>query len=281
MPDAFDHCADLVRAVDKDRYLSALFAPAKHRGALYALYAFNSEIARVRDLAREPMPGEIRLQWWREQLADLRAGGAGAAPVAKALSGTIARYHLPLPKLTDLIEARSFDLYDDPIRSVAELEDYSVRTSSSLMVLAAQILNDGRDPDLAVITRHAGIAYAVAGLLEALAVHARRRQLYLPLELLQRHGACAEDVHAGTATQPLRAALADMRKLALRHLSQLTGVIAAMPVTLIPAILPAALVRPVLHRMERADPFALRPLPQWRRQLLLLAAAHYPRRIAG
>ena len=68
MPTNFQHCTALVREADRDRYLATLFAPAEHRDALYALYAFNAEIARVRDMAREPMPGEIRLQWWVDVL---------------------------------------------------------------------------------------------------------------------------------------------------------------------------------------------------------------------
>ena len=90
--DNFEHCAALVREADRDRYLATLFAPAEHRDALFALYAFNVEIARVRDLAREPMPGEIRLQWWREALSGERAGEAAAHPVAAALRETLARY---------------------------------------------------------------------------------------------------------------------------------------------------------------------------------------------
>jgi len=62
MPDNFVHCEQLVRAGDKDRFLATLFAPAKYRRALFALYAFNLEVARVRELAREPLPGELRLQ---------------------------------------------------------------------------------------------------------------------------------------------------------------------------------------------------------------------------
>jgi phytoene synthase len=61
MQDAYAHCETLVRAADKDRYLAGLFAPAAARRHLYALYAFASEIARVREAAREPLPGEIRL----------------------------------------------------------------------------------------------------------------------------------------------------------------------------------------------------------------------------
>ena len=121
-----------MREADRDRYLATLFAPAAHRDALFALYAFNVEIARVRDLAREPMPGEIRLQWWREVLSGERDGEAAAHPVAAALRETLLRYRLsPLP-LIALIDARGFDLYDDPMASRANLDDYAAKTRASL-----------------------------------------------------------------------------------------------------------------------------------------------------
>ena len=88
MQSHFEHCAALVREADRDRYLATLFAPAEMREALMALYAFNIEISRVRDVAREPMPGEIRLQWWREVLSDERDGEAASHPVAAALMGS-------------------------------------------------------------------------------------------------------------------------------------------------------------------------------------------------
>ena len=72
MPDAFDHCEGLVREGDKDRFLATLFAPQKYRRPLHALYAFNLEIAKVRETAREPMPGEVRLQWWRDRSEEPR-----------------------------------------------------------------------------------------------------------------------------------------------------------------------------------------------------------------
>src|SRR6266436_7838336 len=76
MQDAFAHCEGLLRAADKDRFLATLFAPAEHRDALFALYAFNLEIARAREVVREPVAGEIRLQWWSDVL-----GGAGRGEV--------------------------------------------------------------------------------------------------------------------------------------------------------------------------------------------------------
>ena len=122
MQDAFAYCAELVRAADRDRYIATLFAPAEHRGALHALYASNVEITRVRELAREPLAGEIRMQWWSDVLAGERREEAGANPVAAALIETIARHGVAADKLADLIEARRFDLYDEPMASIADLE---------------------------------------------------------------------------------------------------------------------------------------------------------------
>jgi phytoene synthase len=274
MSDPFPHCEALVREADKDRFLATLFAPAKYRRPLFALYAFNIEVARVREQAREPMPGEIRLQWWRDVFAGSGRGEVRANPVAAALLDTVVRYRLPPRAFSDLIDARTFDLYDDPMGTLDELDGYARKISSAVMAIAAHILNDGSDPQIDELAGHAGIAYAIAGLLAAFACHAARRQLYLPLDLLQRHGARAEDIFAGKATLELRAALAELRLHARHHLSEAKRLAAAPPAAA-PAFLPAALARAMLDRMERRgyDPFKLVEIPQWRRQWALWRAA--------
>jgi phytoene synthase len=163
MDDAYRHCEQLVRAGDKDRFIATLFAPAETRGALFALYAFNLEVARIADLVREPMAGEIRLQWWRDVLNGERAGEAVAHPVAKALLETMARHALPAASLLRLVEARAFDLYDDPMPDVAALEAYLAATSSALIALAGRVLV-GDHPAIAEAARPAGLAYGFAGL---------------------------------------------------------------------------------------------------------------------
>ena len=120
--DSYRHCEEQVRVGDKDRFLATLFAPAEWRGALFALYAFNLEIAGVRERVREPMAGEIRLQWWRDVLGGERASEAAAHPVAAALLETMARCALPTDPLRDLLEAHAFDLYDDPMPTRAALQ---------------------------------------------------------------------------------------------------------------------------------------------------------------
>src|ERR1700749_1247319 len=124
MQDDFAYCAELVRTADHDRFLCALFAPAELRPWLHALYAFNIEIVRVRDVAREPLPGEIRLQWWSDVLNGERGGEGNANPVASTLLATIARHRLATVKLSALIEAHRFDLYDEPMARLADLEAY-------------------------------------------------------------------------------------------------------------------------------------------------------------
>ncbi len=280
MPDAFDHCGQSVRDNDKDRFLATLFAPEKYRRALYALYAFNVELSRVRELAREPLPGEIRLQWWRDALLGPQMGEAASNPVAAALREVVVRFRLPPAVLADMIDARAFDLYNEPMPTVADLDDYAMRTSVALFRLAAQVLCDGKDGGAGEFVAHGGIAYATAGLLRALPVHAARGQLYLPADVMQRYGAQAADVLAGNATTELRAVLAELRLRARRRLDAARPLLAAVPEAVMPALLPFALTKPSLDRMERRSyrPFAAADWPQWRRQWVLWRAARAPSR---
>jgi 15-cis-phytoene synthase len=273
MKDHFAYCENLVREADKDRFLAALFAPAETRPALFALYAFNIEVARVREVVREAMAGELRLQWWRDAI-ETGAGEASAHPVAAALREVIARYRLPTAPLLDLIEARSFDLYDDPMPTLAALEDYAVKTASALIDMSAVILG----PSLPVMPdaiRHAGLSYAMTGLLRAFPIHSSRGQLYVPLELLERHGAKLDDVFAGRDTPELRAVLGEMRDIAGGHFNAYEIAAAAIPAARAPAFLPLALVPLYLGRLGRraGKPFAIVEVPQWRRQWTLWRAA--------
>jgi phytoene synthase len=277
MQDAFAYCAELVRANDRDRYLATLFAPAESRGALYALYAFNSEVGRVRDVAREPLPGEIRLQWWSDVLHSERSGEASANPVAFALLAAIKQHDVAPARLIDLIDARRSDLYDEPMAGIADLESYARRTSSGLFALASQILS-GSEAEAAA--GPAGIAYAIVGLLRALPLRAARRQLYVPMEVLERHQVRPEDLFAGRGGAGLNAALAELLNLASQHLAAASERMAELPSAALPAFLPLALVRPWLARLERSDAFAPAEIAPWRRQWLIWRAARNPARIA-
>lgn len=277
MREASAYCADLVRTADRDRYLASLYAPAGRRGALHALYAFAAEVARVRAAAREPLPGEIRLQWWSEVLAGERAAEAAAHPVAAALLAAVAGHGLSAARLRELVEARRFDLYDEPMASVDELTRYARSTTSVLFSLGAQILC-GREPAAA---EPAGIACAIAAVLRALPVHAARRQVYLPLELLARHRVQLSDLYALRSSPALRAACAELGGLAGQQLERVRAQLPALPDEALPVFLALAPARRSLAALTRGDPLAPADLAPWRRQWLIWRAARDRARIAG
>jgi phytoene synthase len=281
MQDAFAYCEAQVRAGDRDRFLAALFAPAQHRAGLFALYAFNLEIARVREAARTPLAGEIRLQWWSDVLAGEARGAPEASPVAAALLAVVAKYGLELTRLRALIDARRFDLYDEPMRTLAELKAYADAAAGNLIALAAQMVLGRGAPELDALAFHAGMAQATVGLLAAFAIHSRRGQLYVPLEILQRHGSGCEDVSANRATPALRAGLAELRCIAHGHLRRARELAARALAEAMPAFLPVALAGAVLARMERGDydPFVPVVVAPWRRQWRMWRAARHPTRI--
>ncbi|WP_420102295.1 phytoene/squalene synthase family protein [Bosea sp. (in: a-proteobacteria)] len=276
LADAYAHCAALVREQDHDRYISCLYAPDARRHGLFALYAFSLEIARVRALVSEPLPGEVRLQWWRDLLEGQPAGEAQAHPVAAALLDTVKRYRLPIAPLTDLIDARTFDLYDDPMPSLRDLEGYAGETVGALIRLACIVLAGGRDPGGATACGHAGVAYALAGLMRSFPWHAAEGQVYLPADILARNGVTRDDIVRGRGGPGVLYTLKELREIARSHLKRLTSLSDTVPPAMRPAFLPVALVEPYLRQMERPgyDPYrTIITLPGWRRQWVIWRAA--------
>ncbi|MBO0346282.1 phytoene/squalene synthase family protein [Roseibium limicola] len=251
MSSDFTHAADLVYASDRDRFLASLFAREEPRAGLMALYAFNLEIGRIRELVSEPLPGEVRLQWWRDLLEGTEHGEVQANPVANALLQTAATYKLPRFALTAMVDARVFDLYNDPMPSLNDLEGYCGETASALIQLACLVLNNGDEPDTAEIAGHAGVAYGLCGLMRALPWHAARGQMFLPKDLLERHGVDTAPVFKGETTPQLAAALTELREHTRHHLKRVREGASDLPTRLKPAFLPVALVEPFLKRMEK------------------------------
>ncbi|MGB9368641.1 MAG: phytoene/squalene synthase family protein [Xanthobacteraceae bacterium] len=274
------HCEALVRAGDKDRFLATLFAPADTRGPLFALYAFNVEIASVRDRAREPMPGEIRLQWWRDVINGERAGEAAANPVAAALTDTVTRFSLPKQRLLDLIEAHAFDLYDDPMPTLEALEGYACHTSAAVFDVAAQICGGAAEEAHA----RAGVAYGITASLRSFSLNASRRQLFVPLEVLDSY-TTPDHIFAGQPSSGLVNALGILRSRARESWTTFEALLPQLPVATMPAFLPVALVPGYLSAMEQPgyDPFKTAvEIPQWRRQWALWRAARrYSRAMQG
>jgi phytoene synthase len=261
----YEYCGTLVHEHDRDRWLASLFAAADKRPHLHALNAFNIEIARIRDVVSDPMPGEIRMQWWTDALEDAARGDVQAHPVADAFLDTIMKYGLSQSEFTALVDARRFDLYDDPMPDLPALIAYCDATSSCLFRAAAKILSTETADEAA---HGAGIAYAVTGFLRALPLHASRGQCFVPADLLAQHGTSPAEIIARQDSPALRAALADLRAVARNHLTQAQASVGSLATADHPAFLPLAVLPLYLTAMERRDydPFTVTEVRQWRRQ---------------
>jgi len=278
--DCYRHCQDLVRDYDNDRYLATLFCPPEARPHVFALLAFNAEIARTRETVSDPLPGEVRLQWWTDTISGRAHGEVASNPVAEALLETIAACDLPAEPLLALIEQRIFDLYDDPMPMEEALTAYCSATASALFELTARILA-AKAPDPAPeidgeVCEHAGQAYAMTGLLRALPVHAHRWQCFLPVDLLSRHGLAPSGLFDGKVSPALASALAEIRERIDGHRDAIRVRLAGIPQTLLPGLLPLSLLEPYLRRMaaDSYDPFrTVVDLPAWRKIWILWRTA--------
>jgi len=257
--DSASFCADLVRSHDFVRYASTLFMPATQRRALLALYAFNVEITRVRDHISQPLPGEMRLQWWTDMLAGAGHGGIEGNPVAAELLLVIRDFRLPVELLSRLVDEHQFDLYNDPMPSMAALESYVNDTSAALFSLGARVASR---PSEAIdhLARHAGLAQGMLQVVATLPWDTARRQLFVPLQLLEQHGSGIEEVFSRKLTPKARAAIDQLIGEARGHLKTAFDLLADVPPEVRPVFLPLSLLRRDLKWMSRADsdPFAPR-----------------------
>jgi phytoene synthase len=230
---------DMLRSHDRDRYLSTFFAPDEKRPHLVALYAFNAEVTRIRDLVSDPNIGMIRLQWWRDTI---ESGAGGGHPVAEALSSAIIAGGLPKQALLDLLTAREFDLFQDRMPGLTELEAYLGETHSRLIQMAAMIL----DRDAAV---KAADAAGLAGVAQGLALilgDPRHRDPFLP-EGMDVAGAISH---------------------AEKRLGQAMALLPELPKSILPAFLPVSLTRTYLKRVAQ-KPREMLSVSPLKRQLIM------------
>lgn len=266
-PTSFKHAADALRATDRDRFLSTLVLSGPKRDGVVALYAFNADVASIRDRISDPAPGEIRLQWWNDALEGQGHGAVRQNPVADALLDTIATYNIPVGTLQRLLGARRFDLYDDPMPDLPTFDGYAGETTSTLYQLAAMILNGGELIEAGDAAGHLGVAHALIGHLRAFGYTAAQGRIMLPWSIFAANGVQEGELFSRTASEGLHEALGQITELAREHLAKADAAIATLPKGLKPAFAQIAVLRAQLALLSRGtNPFepALDD-PDWRK----------------
>jgi phytoene synthase len=250
------HCAAVVREHDPDRYLATLFAPAEAREALFALYAFDHEISRVRRLVNEPVAGLVRLQWWREALDAIAADRPPAHPVVLTLHARWDCFAPLRPRLEAALGAREQELTGEPPADLVALERLLAASAGEVTLAALDLLGSAAEP-ATTAAGHVGLALGLVRLLQGLPGDLRRGRAPLPRTLLARHRIDPECLDP-TAAEALRPAVAELMAQAREHLRQARGRRHAIPRRAFAALLPAPLLDAYLRRLARArcDPLA-------------------------
>jgi phytoene synthase len=240
----------IARAGDPDRALAALFAPREARDDLFALYAFNVELARIPEQVSEPDLGAIRLQWWREAIEQAEKSEATGHPVADAFGAAIRRHALSRERIAALIDARELDVRTKIMPDWASLQSYLHDTAGTLFMLAAQSVG-APDRALQSASSAAGMAYGLTGLMRALPLHAARGRVYLPADALKRHGISPERALLRDTGEGLLAVLAELRDKAREALGEARHHIADLDERSRTTFLPLSLVVPYLAVLEK------------------------------
>jgi phytoene synthase len=182
-------------------------------------------------------------------LAGAGHGGVEGNPVAAELKLAIRNHRLPVERLSRLIDEHQFDLYNDPMPTMAALEGYIDDTCCALPVRCA--IAGRQSGDVEHLARHAGLAQG--------------SPVIAALPLMPRGGSCSCRCNCWRAMaaewkrclpasnpEPARGAGSADRRGAGHSEDRLraTGECATGGAA---GILPLALVRRDLQRMARAD----------------------------
>ena len=252
MTPALSSIGALARAADYDRYLSAVFAPAATREALFALIAFNHEIARIPEAVSEPMLGRIRLQWWREVLDAVYAGEPTRRhEVAVPLADAIRACRLDRAPFDALLEAREEDLESEGPADLAALERYSAATGGRLteLMVRASGTDSGPAPEAG---RQVGTAWALVGTLRAAPHAAAQGRVTLPADLLAEAQFTAEDLGAGRGFERFAAVAEPVAGRAAELLATARQARRAVPRQCLGVLLIARLADLYLAQLRRA-----------------------------
>lgn len=267
-----DFRSDQVRRLDRDRYVTALFAPDDGRRTdLLALYAFNIEVARTREVVSEPELGRIRLQWWRDVIAECYEGSPHEHFIVSPLAEVIRQRRLSRDLFDRLIDARERDLDQQPPETLEDLVHYARESSGSLVRLALETLGV-REEAAQQTGEQIGTAWALTGMMRALPSRMVLGLPALPTEMLRKFGFEKGPAAGQKPSSELRDAVRKVCLCASGIIVKSRNAAPMIPREAISAFLLAPLAELYLRRLSRTefDPFDRRNTPPLRLPVLRL-----------
>lgn len=261
--------AEVTRRVGQAKtsfYTAMRVLPKPRRNAMFAIYAFCRD---VDDIADEPAPQTVKqreLDLWRQEIACLYSGRTPSKSLARALIEPIRLYDLQRADFMAVIDGMQMDA-DRDIRapSLEELDLYCARVAGAVGRLSVRVFGPWQKA-ADDVADHLGRALQLTNILRDLDEDAARGRLYLPRELLLRHGISTEEPTEVVAQPALAALCAELVEMAE---ARFAAAEAAMRLCTRSAMRPAAMMgavyRAQLERLKQrgwASPRAPIKLPK-------------------
>ncbi|MDT8345905.1 MAG: squalene/phytoene synthase family protein [Thermohalobaculum sp.] len=187
-PDPAAEVARITRAAGSSFGPGMAILPRPRREGMWALYAFSRVIDDIADEDWQLFDKHRLLDAWRGEIAALYAGRPVSA-IGRALAGPVARYGLPQAEFLALIEGMQMDA-DGPVVAppMAELRLYTRRVAGAVGMLSMRIFGAWRGEVSARFAQALGDALQLTNILRDVEEDAALGRLYLPREMLARHG---------------------------------------------------------------------------------------------
>jgi phytoene synthase len=189
----------------------------RRRLAMYAIYAFCRDVDDIVDEPGSDDSKAIRLGLWEEDIRALYHGGQPSQPLAAALRPAILSYTLPMADFIAVIDGCRMDLAPGQVRpTLLTLDLYCDRVASAVGRLSVRVFGDFV-PDCLDLANHQGRALQLTNILRDVVVDAKIGRLYLPDELLCRHGIVSLEIPEILAHPALPAVCAELGDIAGQH----------------------------------------------------------------
>lgn len=218
MESHFQYCLNELQG--SDVYPALLYLSKADRASASALYAFKSEIDKISHIVKEPMAGEVRLQWWRDVLLGGRGGEAEANPIAKSVLKVVAQNKLATDGFDRFLEAKLFDLYNDPMPDQTSFEAYCGETESFFLQMLGYASGIKGSEYLNDLCGHGGVAIGISKTLLRLPYDSNLQKIYIPTTLIEEQGLATAHWLAADWTGKHEAVVRNFCEIGEKHLKK-------------------------------------------------------------
>lgn len=158
------------------------------REAMYAIYAFCREVDDIADEGGTRDEKMAALAGWREEI-DRLYGGSPGYPTGIALLEPVKTFNLPRDEFILMIEGMEMDA-DGPViaPSFERLSAYTRRVAGAVGQLSMPVFGAPGNEMADEFSISLGDALQLTNILRDVEEDAREGRLYLPKELLEKHG---------------------------------------------------------------------------------------------